>query len=160
MEKTVNPGKIKVGNFHRPIFCKIKIEDGNLSISGVVDPHKGGNCFGSCGQIIVSFKEYDKRGYESLADIETNSDWTPEMLKKFFDIWDKWHLNDMKAECEHQRALGWKYEDHHDPQTFKGELCPTCGYSIGSAWLKEELPADVVSYLASLPDTKIQPAWV
>ena len=43
---------------------------------------------------------------------------------------------------------------------YRGDKCPTCGYSIGSQWLKEELPAEVVKFLESLPDTDRKPNWV
>ena len=33
-------------------------------------------------------------------------------------------------------------------------------YKYGTAWLKEELPDSVVSFLASLPDAEKKPAWV
>jgi len=64
-------------------------------------------------------------------------------LVRILDIWDTWHLNDMNSACEHQTALGWKYDDHHNKETFKGDPCPTCGYEIGSAWLLRELPENV-----------------
>jgi hypothetical protein len=91
-----------------PIFAKIELtEDGRLSISGVVGPRENGNCAGSCGQIVMSFKEYDKRGHMSLSELRPANGWTRPMIRKFFDVWDRWHLNDMSPMCEHQRALGW-----------------------------------------------------
>jgi hypothetical protein len=30
--------------------------------------------------------------------------------------------------------------------------CPECGYKYGTAWIKEEVPADVVAWLEALPD--------
>ena len=33
-------------------------------------------------------------------------------------------------------------------------------YKYGSAWLKIEVPADVLAWLAALPDTDRAPAWV
>jgi len=86
------------------IFCKISYKNGKLSISGVEGPMRNGNARGSCGQIIMGFKEFDDRGYKSLNDIEPAEGWTPELIKQFFDVWDVWHLNDMQAGCEHQRA--------------------------------------------------------
>ena len=89
-------------------------------------------------------------------------------------IWERWNLNDMKAGCEHQRALGWQdvrinpselpkthanrdekgimamwvdQEEHKDGLLCKP--CPTCGYKYGSAWLKEELPQDVIEEIKS-----------
>lgn len=29
------------------------------------------------------------------------------MLRKFCDIWDRWHLNDARPYCSHQRQLRW-----------------------------------------------------
>ena len=63
------------------------------------------------------------------------AEWFPEAMAYF-----KWHLNDMHAECEHQQARGETYQTH------PGAVCPDCGYKLGSAWTKRELPADVVKW--------------
>ena len=110
--KIINPGRIDAyknpyRNYTVPIFAKIEYNKGKLSISGVIGPRSSGNCAGSCGQFIMSFKEYDHRGYHSIDDIILATGWTRETLIKFFDLWDRWHLNDLKAGCEHQRAMGW-----------------------------------------------------
>lgn len=55
------------------------------------------------------------------------------------ELWDRWHLNGMRAGCEHQRARGWTWETH------PSAACPECGYRFGSAWLFEELPGDFVA---------------
>ncbi len=81
-------------------------------------------------------------------------------LAAFVSIWRAWHLNHMRAGCEHQRAVwdiserlnvagsskaaGWVLESEH-PRGLLCKPCPTCGYKYGSAWLKETLPADVVA---------------
>lgn len=52
----------------------------------------------------------------------------------------KWHLNDMRAECEHQEARGETWQTHPEAK------CPDCGYVLGSKWLKRELPADVITW--------------
>lgn len=49
-----------------------------------------------------------------------------------------YHLNDMHAECEHQRKLGWTWTTH--PMA----PCPTCGYKLGSEWKYQPLPASIV----------------
>lgn len=160
IDKVVRVGTVP-GDFARDsLYARIKFDGTNLSITGVVGPMKNGNAKGGCGQIIMDFKEYDDRGFMSLSDIDPAPAWNAEMIKRFFDTWDEWHLNDMQSACEHQRALGWKYDDHHDPKTFKGELCPVCGYSIGSAWLLKDVPQDVIDFLKGLPDTDEKPAWV
>ena len=146
---TAIPGRTRLAD----VFCKIKNKDGNLSISGVEGPFPNGNCAGASGQIDM---DVDPKTYIS----EYAPGWDLQKVKKFFRIWKEWHMNDMRAGCEHQRKLGWTYEEHHDPKTFKGELCPVCGYSIGSAWLTEEIPQSVWNFLESLPDTDKTPAWV
>jgi hypothetical protein len=158
---------VHLGTHHRGrgiagnVFAKIELsDDGKLSISGVEGPRESGNCSGSCGQIIIGYKEYDERGHSSITDIDPAPDWTLALIKQFFDVWDKWHLNDMRAGCEHQRKWGWTYEEHHNRKTFKGHKCRVCKYHIGSAWLKEELPPEVVEFLEKLPVTDVQPAWV
>jgi hypothetical protein len=107
--KVVRPGT--VGG--HDLFCKAELREGGaLSFTGVVGPTKGGNCWGSAGQVIIGFKEYDHRGHMTLGDVDVNAagGWTAELVKQFFDAWDRWHMNDMRAGCEHQRAEGWGKE--------------------------------------------------
>lgn len=78
-------------------FAKINYENGRLSISGVIGPTKYGNARGSCGQCV-----------DEIRDGRPTEGWTEEMLKAFCDIWDTWHLNDMRPYCEHQEKLGWR----------------------------------------------------
>lgn len=101
ISKTIRIGTIKGAG---SVYCKISYKNGKLSISGVEGPLGNGNARGSCGQIILGFKEYDKRGFKSLEDITPADGWTAERIKQLFDIWHSWHLNDMQAACEHQRA--------------------------------------------------------
>lgn len=68
-------------------------------------------------------------------------------------IWDRWHLNDMKAGCEHQEAR-YRVDPSERPDyrnDYKGSTgdtlsgpCAECGYRYGSAWLFEELPVDIL----------------
>ena len=78
------------------IFCKIKYIDNKLSISGVIKPSKNGNAE-SCGQINNTIKEY------YLNDLSLDK----KTVIKFLNIWDKYHLNDMKPNCEHQKGKDW-----------------------------------------------------
>lgn len=59
-------------------------------------------------------------------------------------IWRLYHLNDLSAGCEHQRAAGWTYDEH------PAEPCPVCDYKMGTAWLTAPVPADVLERLRSL----------
>lgn len=57
------------------------------------------------------------------------------------------------------KAAGWVYPREH-PRGLLGRPCEVCGYRYGSAWLKEEVPAEVLAFLESLPETDKTPAWV
>jgi hypothetical protein len=86
--------------------------------------------------------------------------WNKETWLDLLDVWKRWHLNDMRSACDHQRELGWTYEEHHNPDTYEGEACPICGYEIGSSWFKEEIPENVIDFVKTLPDADQQPPWV
>lgn len=172
---------------------------------------------------------------------ELRGEWTRGMLNKLCDTWERWHLNDMRPYCIHQKCLGWdklaskkvtlyyyklstealqkqkaaeqaalaalkegktftptveqvkyarlKYSmtspselsgeaadlyvpykslyigDHgsteertlgylkpdEHPDGLLTKPCPVCGYKYGSAWLKEEVPENVIDWLFALP---------
>ena len=244
MKKVINLCKSKAYRFNGEecmsnAYVEIIYEDGKLSIHGVVGPMSNGNCLGSAGQCVDSIREG-----------EPTEDWTKEMLEKLCNIWDEWHLNDMRAFCPHQKELGWReqareeiilyhyrltdeaykmhknaikaakealkkgvifiptpdqifyanleygldvYEEldsglaeYYKPrkplyygdtgftekktrgwvrydESKKGILCkpcPVCGYKYGSAWLKEDVPKEIIDWLFALPTTKTRPAWV
>ena len=79
-------------------------------------------------------------------------------------IWDRWHLNDARAGCEHQergiRAFGldgldlWRRRAPADLYA-SGAPCGTCGYRYGSGWNFEPVPAAVLRELAALLDDGI-----
>jgi len=171
MRKVLRIGTIEVGRGRGSIFCKAEIEDGKLSISGVIAPYKGGNAGGGCGQIDMEFehrdpKDNDKRYSEPVKadDIKFAQGWTKDLWFDFLDIWKKWHLNDMKAgtpkqeealkDCpftDYTERCGWLrglglYDDN--------------GYKYGTAWLKVELPKEVIDFINALPSADREPAWV
>lgn len=238
MKKVINPCTCEVYTSRgttqmENAYVEIEYTDGRLSLHGVIGPRVGGNCMGSCGQCD-----------EEISKGVPTEDWTQEMLEKLCDVWDKWHLNDMRAYCQHQKELGWReqarekitlyryrlkdearkkkkeaekaalqalrngekftpteeqvffavmadsveqYEELSSPyyepyngvvykptetktrgwvrydESDKGILCkpcPVCGYEYGSAWLKEEVPQEIIDWLFALPTTKTKPAWV
>ncbi len=237
MQKTVRLGTELINGMQQSVYCKITLEKKDkgqcLSISGVVGPKSNGDCYGSCGQII-----------QSASDLSTFAPgWDKEKVGKFVQIWDRWHLNDMHAACQHQTGPEWDtsrpihfagykrtkeakrlqkaaecgelspsvykksqnilalcekwhgekinedqipgevlvmvkngflepwHWDHIEKTERSGWVdvkdggilskpCPVCGYKYGSAWLFEEIPADVIEWLFSLPDTDTTPAWV
>jgi Zn ribbon nucleic-acid-binding protein len=146
------------------VFCKIEYDDKNsLSISGVIGPTRGGNARGGCGQIDMEFYHFDKSENDSrydeqylikAGDFNFADGWSAGNWYQFLHVWKRWHLNDMCSECEHQEELGWTWKTHPSAE------CPTCGYKLGHAWKRREVPRDVIDFLMGLPDTDRQPAWV
>lgn len=241
MKKIINPCTCDIGEgFKYNAFAEIVYneEDCVLSIHGVIGPMKNGNSKGSCGQCIDEFANGTPKGK-----------WTREMLDKFCKVWREWHLNDMRAYCQHMKELGWtehinesievktwnlkkeaytaktdarnrairclengeafnptdeevmyanlpfsvktyngetpQKEDLYEfketdclgysnveyvsrgwlsfedtPLGFLKKPCPVCGYKYGTAWIKEEIPRDVITFLEQLPESDIAPAWV
>jgi hypothetical protein len=173
MNKTVNPFKFNDG-YHKTnisVFCKIQTKDGNLSISGVEGPRSSGNCLGSCGQIDMHLRP---EFAENPSKFILTAGWTREMVSKFFEVWESWHLNDMKAGSPRQEAAirEWKKTNKYE-YTAACEYLKSIGlfedseyihnekpYKYGYGWLKEEIPQDVLDFLESLPVTTVTPAWV
>ena len=101
-KKVVNPCQCMVWNWRgigqhlAQAFAEIEYKDRELTVHGVIGPRPSGNCDGSCGQCVDEIREGTPNG-----------DWTVEMLKRFCEIWDEWHLSHARAYCQHQKALGW-----------------------------------------------------
>ena len=102
-----------------------------------------------------------------------------EQFTRMQEVWKAWHLNGMKAGCEHQRAEGWAdrpidptkptntYGKHfagqrqdswnmlawvsrkEHPEGLLSHPCPTCGYKYGTAWLHDALPDAIVAEVRS-----------
>lgn len=148
MTKVVMLGWSPIGEGFAEVFCKIHYneEKDRLSICGVEGPQVGGDCIG-CGQIVEHIDE------EYIINLRLSPHWTLDMLHKFLTIWRKYHLNDMRPDCEHQRALGWKVEQ-------LGKPCPICGYKYGSRWNYLPIPKEIIGFLKGLPDAEKKPAWI
>ena len=96
MKKVVNPCVCNTYYGGAQAYAKIEYEDGKLRIRGVVGPKRNGNCKGSAGQCVDEIRA----GRPGVG-------WNEEMLQKFCEIWERWHLNDMKPYCQHMKELGW-----------------------------------------------------
>jgi len=135
------------------VFVTIAFDGKRLSFTGVEGPRANGNCKGGCGQIRLDNITKPAPGID---------------IKKLQEIWDRWHLNDMRADCEHQRN-NWNMSENvfvrgtkmpvtsvfqkEDPNGMLGKPCEVCGYKYGTDWLFEEVPQEVIKYLESLPET-------
>lgn len=177
IDRLVYPGSIPndagAGPARLDVFVKVKygpdaLNPGKpgpvLSLTGVIGAKRNGDAWGSCGQILQVFARSDPSDndarYSRLvppSDFVFAPGWDSETWLRLLDVWKRWHMNGMRAECEHQRALGWTYDTHRDPDPAApgaphvGLPCPECDYRIGSAWLYEPVPDDVVAFLDGLP---------
>ena len=116
--KTLHPGTLPGEMFGRtdrvPVFCKVTFARGRLSISGVEGPKRNGDAIGSCGQIDMGYAHRspvdDDNRYSSPVPADAFDyapGWEAETWFTFLDVWRKWHLNDMRANCEHQTGPNW-----------------------------------------------------
>lgn len=71
-----------------------------LSLVGVIGPKGNGDCWGNCGQISDTIREYLNKG---RIQFNVEDDWDRSMVERLLAVWDKWHMNDMRAGCPHQR---------------------------------------------------------
>jgi hypothetical protein len=152
-----NLNRIKKMNFRNSIdygHLRVDIEysDGRLSICGEgVD--FGGQCVDEIGYAI------DKDHIEKER--------IPDALR-LMQVWGRWHLNDMRPHCEHQKK--WDSKKPLEVKTYKGKEtknamwvtqkehpegllskpCDECGYRFGSAWLYEEVPTHILEFLREL----------
>lgn len=144
------------------VWVEIRWQDRNggmeLSLSGVEGPMRSGNCKGSCGQI-VDHLQIDRYA----------SGWDRSTVTRLVEVWDRWHLNRMRAGTPAQQRFLEAHRDeypgypisHYDwakAALTRAGLQPDDGYSYGSKWLSEEVPDDVVQWLHDLPEpTKTYP---
>ncbi len=171
MDKVVRLGTTAIGNNGASVsvFCRIQYKDGRLSITAVEGPLRSGNAVGSCGQILG---HYD---IKEIMSMRPAPGWDAEVISRFFQIWERWHLNDMRASSPAQRKK--LYEVHgyyrHVPYNEAVKTLDSHGllvdhgyyhngkpYRFGSAWLSEPVPNDVIEFLENLPETDKNPAWV
>lgn len=123
MNKVINPCTVEGKQAYCHIYTESKtctLLDGSvdtipvLHITGVIGPRKNGDCY-SAGQC-----------YDEMRQGVANEGWTADMLYYFLDIWQLWHMNDMKPYCEHQAR--WDGD----------KLCNLYEYKMGEARLKEQ----------------------
>ncbi len=164
---------VRVGNAgHGDIYCKVEWKGGRLSITGVEGPMKNGDCLGGCGQI----RDRVKSLAETFGTMEEG--WDANLAMQFVAVWDRWHLNDLttgspaQSEFLRRNPLKVKYPESHYEEACRVlaavGLHPDAsypgkgkdGYRYGEAWLREEVPDEVLEFLAGLPETTKTPAWV
>lgn len=75
-----------------------------LSFTGVEGPKSDGDCLGACGQTEM---HYTPDYLDEFFKPAESAGWTREKFDRLLTLWREYHLNNMKAGCEHQEALGW-----------------------------------------------------
>lgn len=100
MNKIIRIGTVKTWSRGKwaSVYCKIEFDNMRLSITGVIGPDRRGNAAGGAGQI---------HGELIPSNFHFAEGWNAARLIKFKETWERWHLNDMRAGCEHQEAEGW-----------------------------------------------------
>jgi hypothetical protein len=174
-KRVVTPGTHDYLWAHRTVTLFVEIEwryDMNqkweLSICGTDGPKVNGDAYGSSGQCRDVLDD-------ELAPLDG---WDRPMIERLREVWDRWHLNGMRAGSPNQeewkRANPYDRERHgHDHYAWiKGALAqagldpdPNFAladgkpYSYGSAWLYEEVPTDVLDWLRNLPPAVKAHPW-
>ncbi len=117
-----------------------------LSIVGEIDNHTYGQCDDSIRELV----EQHGSGHRDKGEI-----------LKLLDIWDRWHLNTMRAGTSRQQEIirpwlkqtresGYKDYTEQCDYLFSHGLLIDDGYKYGTAWLYEPLPDDVITFISGL----------
>lgn len=120
-----------------------ELKDGRFSMCAEIwnarhtDIYQGGQCVDT----VAAYAPHDKKA------------------KRMVEVWKRWHLNDMRAGSPAQEQylrehpISYVYPtSHYDKASEVLEaagLNPDNGYKYGSAWLREDLPADVLAEIRS-----------
>jgi len=171
-------GKIGYRRFYVTCECKSEEKGPALSFVGNV-PNRQKSDVEACGQVYADILDIIETKF--IYDIG----WNKAKVERLVAIWKRWHMNDFRAGCEHQRAERWHERpiDVNRPIDtygfhFKGQRhpswnmlvwvtrnehpeglllrpCPTCGYEYGSEWLYEPIPAEILAEIETFPTVDV-----
>lgn len=138
-----------------------KLENGNFSMCAEIWNPRGTDCY-TCGQCVDKVAAYFPEN---------------QTARRMVEIWERWHLNYMKAGTPRQEAWLREHKDSfpgyptmyydwacimlrsenaladHDIDFLQPDMQLPCDggepYYYGAAWLKEEIPADVIAEIES-----------
>lgn len=86
---------------------------------------------------------------------------TKDDVARLCHLWERWHLNDMRAGTPKQEEAVRQWRKANKNAGYK-DTCEMLesinllfdnGYKYGSKWLKEDVPAEVLEWLFTLPGT-------
>lgn len=103
--KIINPTRSTDIWNKTPFDNHIKIEhtNGELSMVGVMGAMSNGDCKGHAGQCINTICDLNNKYYNT----KLTNDLTENDLKKLVNIWNEYHLNNMKPYDMKMKELGW-----------------------------------------------------
>lgn len=147
--RTIDLGKIAYHGTRKinRVTIDVRLKDGQLSISGTIWNGRGTDCI-SCGQNIDEIaKLFPLNG----------------QVRRIAEIWRKWHLNHTIPGSPRQMEFVREYNRVNEGDYSKTNYHALCKalhgadllqdaeylhngkpYAYGSAWLRQELPADVL----------------
>lgn len=76
------------------VHVQYRVKGGNLAITGVIGAKRNGDASGSAGQCQDEIR--------TARFVDYAAGWSAELVSKFLDVWDQWHLNDLRAGCVHR----------------------------------------------------------
>lgn len=76
--------------------------------------------------------------------------WDADNLTTLARLADRWHLNSMRAACQHQQVVWEDSQAGRRPSLTETAPCPHTGYRYGSSWLVEPLPRGALAMLRHL----------
>lgn len=123
MKRTIEFGKVAESG-------KIKRNLVTLDVE-LKENNQGQLVFSVCGNIWNHIHTDIIRGGQCVDDIwnlYSNQLIGSQLYYRILKLWEKWHLNDMHAECEHQEAKGMTYQTHPSND------CEVCGWKLGHGW--------------------------
>ena len=143
------------------IVCSVRQgnKDSNLVISVNLRESEHGPALSIVGIMGGSAGQVHKE-VRSANCYNFRSGWTQEKLDKFLDVWEMYHLNDLKAGTPEQMEIlrPWFETVKYPENTYDGQLRQLDKYGMrthnghvyGSKWLYMPIPADVLEFLHSL----------
>jgi hypothetical protein len=171
--RTLRPGSRTDEGRPCPVFVTIKWNAPSLTLTGVEGPKANGDCVGSSGQITLTGPD--------RAPLLLAPGWTPDMIDRLQAIWDRWHLNDMRAgspaQSAYMRAHPMDPDSYRHPRSHYTAACAHLAaaglnpdlnhmhkgkpFAYGSAWLLEPVPAEILAELLAFPaaDKPLPAAW-
>ena len=130
MEDVINRKRVRVYSkdrvYHANIDMELRASNGDMNkpvFAASCNIYKNGYtyCGGQCFDKLLEFIPTKK-------------------VKRIYNVWKDWHLNDLHAGCIHQREFEKEpYENH------QGHHCDICDYTYGTKWIYEPIPEKILN---------------